>query len=170
MINPFTFPDAEQMFPAALQAAGHIKQLKRRARTAGIPIVYVNDNFGQWRHDLRTMVETCLNDGCRGQRVVETLRPHPDDYFVLKPKHSGFFATPLELLLRCLEVRRLIVTGVAGNNCVLYTAADAYMRDFAVSTPPDCIASLDNRDNDYAVDQMRTTLKADIRSSTELQF
>ena len=96
--------------------------------------------------------------------------PHPDDYFVLKPKHSGFFATPLELLLRCLEVRRLIVTGVAGNNCVLYTAADAYMRDFAVSTPPDCIASLDNRDNDYAVDQMRTTLKADIRSSTELQF
>ena len=132
--------------------------------------MYVNDNFGQWRHDLRTMVETCLNDGCRGQRVVETLRPDPDDYFVLKPKHSGFFATPLELLLRCLEVRRLIVTGVAGNNCVLYTAADAYMRDFAVSTPPDCIASLGDRSHDYAVEQMRTTLKADARPSTELQL
>jgi nicotinamidase-related amidase len=111
MINPFTFRDAEQMFPAALQVAEPIQQLKRGARTAGAPVVYVNENFGQWRHDLRTMVETYLNERCRGRRVVETLRPDPADYFVLKPKHSGFLATPLELLLRGLEVRRLIVTG-----------------------------------------------------------
>lgn len=82
----------------------------------------------------------------------------------------GFFATPLELLLRCLEVRRLILTGVAGNNCVLYTAADAYMRDFAVSTPHDCIASVDPHSNAYALEQMRTTLKADARPSTGLQL
>ncbi len=93
-----------------------------------------------------------------------------DDYFVLKPKHYGTFATPLKLLLRFLDVRRLIVTGVAGNNCVLYTAADAYMRDFAIGTPHDCLASVHRQSHEYAHGQMRTTLKADVRSSTELQF
>ncbi len=170
MINPFTFPGATQMFPAVLHVAEHIKQLKRRAQTAGVPTVYVNDHFGQWQRDLRTLVETYLEDGCLGRRVIEALMPDHDDYFVLKPKHSGFLATPLELLLRFLGVRRLIVTGIAGNHGVLYTAADAYMRDFAISAPHDCIASVDRRSNEYALDQMRTTLKADVRPATELQF
>ena len=105
-----------------------------------------------------------------GRLVTEALKPDKEDYFVLKPKHSGFFATPLELLLRFLDVRRLVVTGVSGDNCVLYTAADAYMRDFAISAPRDCIASLDSQSNEYALVQMQTTLKADFTSSTELQF
>lgn len=158
------------MFPAVLDVAEHIAQLKRRARAAGVPSIYVNDNFGKWQHDLRTLVESCLHDDCRGRLVTEALRPDKEDYFVLKPKHSGFFATPLELLLRFLDVRRLVVTGVSGDNCVLYTAADAYMRDFAISAPRDCIASLDSQSNEYALVQMQTTLKAEVTSSTELQF
>jgi nicotinamidase-related amidase len=170
MINPFSFPDATKMFPTVVIVAGHIAKLKRRAQAAGVPAIYVNDNFGKWQHDLRTLVESCLHEECPGRPVTEALEPDKEDYFVLKPKHSGFFATPLELLLRFLDVRRLIVTGVSGDNCVLYTAADAYMRDFAISVPRDCIASLDPQSNEYALVQMQTTLKAEVTSSTELQF
>ena len=170
MINPFTFPDASQLFPPVLYVAEQIGQLKRRARSAGVPSIYVNDNFGKWQHDLRALVESCLYEDCPGRPVTDALKPDKEDYFVLKPKHSGFFATPLELLLRFLDVRRLIVTGVSGDNCVLYTAADAYMRDFAITAPRDCIASSDPQSNEYALIQMQTTLKAEVTSSTELQF
>ena len=125
MINEFTFDGAEKLFPVIGQTAQNIATLKQRAKSVGLPVLYVNDNFGKWRSDFRTLVERCLKDDCRGKRIAEVLRPVEDDYFVLKPKHSGFFATPLELLLRHLKVQRVILTGVAGDNCVLFTAADA---------------------------------------------
>jgi nicotinamidase-related amidase len=170
MINPFTFPNAERLFPAILAIAKRIQALKHRAHKAGVPTIYVNDNFGTWRHDFRTLVKRCHEEPCRGRPVAEALPPGPEDYFVLKPKHSGFYATPLELLLRFLGARRLIVTGIAGNNCVLYTAADAYMRGFSLCTPSDCIGSLDPQINHHALEHMRTTLKADVRVSTELDL
>ncbi|HEY3197105.1 MAG TPA: isochorismatase family cysteine hydrolase, partial [Nitrospirales bacterium] len=110
-------------------------------------MIYVNDNFGKWRSDFRKFVERCLAGLCRGKQIAELLQPHADDYFVLKPKHSAFFATPLELLLQFLGAHRLILTGVAGNNCVLYTASDAHMREFKLTVPSDCTASLTPEDN-----------------------
>jgi len=168
MINDFSFAGAESLFPAVEQAAEHIAAFKQRARDAGMPVVYVNDNFGKWRSDFQTLVEGCMKEHCRGKRIVELLRPEGDDYFVLKPKHSGFYATPLELLLSFLSVRRLIITGVAGNNCVLYTAADAYMREFEVAVPSDCVVSLDSEANRTALRHMRETLKADVGPSTAI--
>jgi nicotinamidase-related amidase len=170
MINAFTFDDAEKLFPAVVQAADRIARLKQRAAAAHVPTIYVNDNFGKWRHDFHKLVEHCLKTQCRGKPVAERLRPTEDDYFVLKPKHSGFFATPLELLLKFLRTRRLILTGVAGDNCVLYTAADAYMRDFAICVPGDCIVSIDVQSNQAALDHMKTTLKADILPSTAVRL
>lgn len=170
MINAFTFDDAEKVFPAVVQTADCIARLKQRATAAHVPTIYVNDNFGKWRHDFHKLVEHCLTTQCRGRPVTERLRPTEDDYFVLKPKHSGFFATPLELLLKFLETKRLILTGVAGDNCVLYTAADAYMRDFAICVPGDCIVSIDVQSNQAALDHMKTTLKADISPSTDIRF
>jgi nicotinamidase-related amidase len=170
MINAFTFDDAEKLFPAVVQAADWIARLKQRAAAARVPVIYVNDNFGKWRHDFHKLVEHCMKTQCRGKPVAERLHPTEDDYFVLKPKHSGFFATPLELLLKFLGTRRLILTGVAGDNCVLYTAADAYMRDFAVCVPADCIVSLDSNSNQAALDHMKTTLKADISPSIDIRF
>jgi nicotinamidase-related amidase len=137
---------------------------------AGVPTIYVNDNFGQWRHDFRSLITHCLETSCNGRSIVELLRPHGEDYFVLKPKHSGFFATALELLLKYLKVRHLIVTGMAGNNCVLYTAADAYMRDFTLYVPEDCTASLDESSNRFALEHMKSTLKVDTRPSAHLDF
>jgi len=135
MINEFTFDSAEKLFPAIEQTALNIAMLKQRVKAAGLPVLYVNDNFGKWRSDFRTLVDRCVKGDCRGKRIAEVLRPEEDDYFVLKPKHSGFFATPLELLLHYLKVQRVILTGVAGDNCVLFTAADAYMRNFDVAVP-----------------------------------
>jgi nicotinamidase-related amidase len=168
MINEFSFRDADAMFPAVIGTAEHIAQLKRRVKMAGFPAIYVNDNFGRWQSDFRKLVTRCLEDPCRGKEVAKLLHPEEDDYFVLKPKHSGFYATPLELLLTYLKARRLIITGVAGNSCILHTAADAYMREFDLVVPADCVLSTDARANAAALEHMATMLKADIRTSSTL--
>jgi nicotinamidase-related amidase len=114
MINEFSFPDAATMFPAIISLAERIAALKRRVKAAGFPLIYVNDNFGKWQSDFRKLVIRCLEEPCRGQEVTKLLRPEEDDYFVLKPRHSGFYATPLELLLTCLKAKRLILTDAPG--------------------------------------------------------
>src|SRR5688500_6484168 len=122
MINAFDFDGAQEMMPRALAAAKAIAALKRRARREEVPVVYVNDNFGRWRSDFRSLLARCLKDGVRGKQVAELLKPDEEDYFVLKPKHSGFQFTTLDVLLAHLGAETLIVTGVAGNFCVLFTA------------------------------------------------
>jgi nicotinamidase-related amidase len=170
LINDFEFEGAEPIFRQTLAAAPAIAALKRRARAAGVPVLYVNDNFGKWQSDFRNVLDHCLKDDVRGRPVAEMLRPEADDYFVLKPKHSGFYTTTLELLLRHLNARTLILAGIAGNNCVLFTANDAYLRDFDIVVPRDCTASETREDNEYALAQMAKVLKADTRASTEIDF
>jgi len=170
VINDLDFTAGDQLLRFALPMARQIAALKRRARREGVPVVYVNDNFGRWRSDFSAQVEHCLKDGVRGKPVVELLRPDKDDYFVLKPKHSGFFSTTLDTLLEYLGTKTVIVTGMAANICVLFTANDAYMRDFHLVVPCDCVASNTEEENRYALDQMRKVLKADTRPSTELTF
>ena len=170
MINAFDFDGADAMLPRALAAAEAIAALKRRAGAAGVPVVYVNDNFGRWRSDFRSMLGHVLEDGCRGKPIAELLRPGPQDYFVLKPKHSGFQFTTLDVLLAHLGAQTLILTGVAGNFCVLFTAHDAYMRDYRLVVPRDCIASQTAADDDYALEHMARVTKADIRASSDLDL
>lgn len=170
VINDLDFPEGDQLLRYALPMARQIAAVKRRARQEGIPVIYVNDNFGRWRSDFSAQVEHCLKDGARGKPVVELLRPDEDDYFVLKPKHSGFFSTVLDTLLEYLGTKAVILTGMAANICVLFTANDAYMRDLHLAVPSDCVASNTDEENRYALDQMRKVLKADTRPSTELSF
>ena len=170
VINDLEFPEGDQLLETALPAARNIARLKERAREAKVPIIYVNDNFGRWRSDFKKIVDRCLHDDVRGRPIAELLVPDEDDYFVLKPKHSGFFSTTLDLLLEYLGVRTLIVAGFAGNNCVLFTANDAYMRDYHLIIPADCTASNTPDDNENALQQMQQVLKADIKPSTEIDF
>ena len=170
VINDLEFPEGDKLLETALPAARNIARLKQRAREAKVPVIYVNDNFGRWRSDFKRIVDRCLHDDVRGRPIVELLVPDEDDYFVLKPKHSGFFSTTLDLLLRYLGVRTLVVAGFAGNNCVLFTANDAYMRDYQLIIPADCTASNTPADNEYALQQMSNVLKADIRPSTGIDF
>lgn len=168
MINEYRFDDADKLFPAIEQTATHIANLKQQMKARSLPVVYVNDNFGKWQSDFRKLVTRCLHEQCRGKTITQILLPDEDDYFVLKPKHSGFYATPLELLLRYLQVERVIITGVAGDNCVFFTAADAYMREFEVTVPSDCVISIDADANRSALNHMRVTFKAEIGPSEAL--
>ena len=158
------------MLEDARVMAEKIRRLKKRARKAAVPVIYVNDNFGKWQSDFRRTVEHCSNRKVRGHEIVRLLRPLKDDYFVLKPKHSGFFATTLETLLRYLSPKRLILTGVAGNFCVLFTANDAYMRDYDLVIPEDCCVSNTPRENEEALALMRKFLKADTRPSDKIEL
>lgn len=170
MINDLEFEGGELLGKYALPAAQKIAELKRRAKAAKVPVIYVNDNFGRWNSDLPRLVNHCLTEPVRGKPIVELLVPDEDDYFVLKPKHSMFFATVLDVLLAYLKVKTLVITGVAGNICVLFSANEAYMRDFLLWIPGDCSASNHPNDNEYALKQMESILKADIRPSTELDW
>ena len=135
VVNDFEFEGGEKLARAANKIAKNIAALKRRSKAAGIPVIYLNDNFGKWQSDFRKLVEHCVNKESRGRSIVERLLPEPDDYFVLKPKNSGFYSTALELLLRYLEARTLILCGLTADNCVLFTAVDAHMRDYDLIIP-----------------------------------
>lgn len=170
VINDLEFPGSEQLLPFAQPMAEAIAALKKRARQERIPVIYVNDNFGRWQSDFNRVIEHCLQDEVRGKLLVELLRPDDEDYFVLKPKHSAFYSTNLDILLDYLDAKTLILTGLAGNICVLFTANDAYMRDFNVMVPEDCIASNTAEDNQNALQLMRQVLKADTRPSRAIDF
>jgi nicotinamidase-related amidase len=170
MINDLEFEGGTVLLEPALAAAERIAVLKREAYGAGIPVIYANDNFGRWRSDFREAVEHCLHDGVVGQPLVERLTPEPRDYFVLKPKHSAFFATTLETLLAYLGARRLILTGVATDVCVMFTAVDAYMRDFDLFVPADCVASDSREEGERALAYLRRVCQADTTPSPELDL
>jgi nicotinamidase-related amidase len=170
LINDLDFPEGEKLLEQTLPAARNIRILKDRARHADIPAIYVNDNFGRWRSDFSAQVDHCLQAGCRGRALAEMLAPKEDDYFVLKPKHSGFYCTVLEILLDYLGATTVILTGIAGNNCVLFTANDAFLRDLRLFVPHDCVASNTENDNRVALQQMERILKADTRAASEIDL
>jgi nicotinamidase-related amidase len=170
VINDLEFEGGDELLKHALPMAQKIAALKKRAKDQGIPTIYVNDNFGRWQSDFNKLLAHCLEEDVRGKPLVQQLKPDEDDYFVLKPKHSGFFSTTLDTLLEYLQAKTLILTGLAGNICVLFTANDAYMRDFHLVVPADCVASNTAEDNQHALELMKTVLKADIRESTELSL
>jgi nicotinamidase-related amidase len=170
LINDLEFEGGRKLLKPAVRAAAAIAKLKQKARAQGVPVIYANDNFGRWRSDFRETVTHVLEDGVRGQPLAELLQPEHDDYFVLKTKHSAFYATTLELLLQYLKAKRVILTGVSGDMCVLFTAADAYMRDLEILVPEDCIASVSAVENRKALQYMKRVFRADTRASTKLDL
>ncbi|MBN6187658.1 cysteine hydrolase [Aneurinibacillus sp. BA2021] len=170
VINDFEYPEGDLLFVNAMEIADNLYALKKRAKEAGIPIIYVNDNYGKWQSDFLKLVAHATSDNVRGKPFVDKLLPDKDDYFVLKPKHSGFYSTVLDTLLSYLKVETLILAGVAGNSCILFTANDAHMRDFHLYIPSDCIASNRKEDNENAITIMETVLDVDTRPQHRLEF
>ena len=168
MISNWQFPDADALLREAAPIAAAIARLKRRCAESGIPVIYANDNSGQWRSDFKFVVRQSLEAADPGSDITRQLEPGAEDYFVLKPKHSAFFSTPLEILLDHLGTRRLLVVGIAGDQCVMNTAVDARMRDFDVVVPSDGIASLTQRRNQRALDHLRDVLGLDTTPSHTL--
>ena len=170
VINDFDFPEGEELLQLALPVGHKIAELKKRANEAGIPSIYVNDNFGRWQSDFKKIVAHCKGENSKGREFVKLLLPDQDDYFVLKPKNSGFYSTTLDLLLTHLTAKNLILTGIAGNNCVFFTANDAYMRDYKVFVPSDCVVSNSEEENQHALKQMQIVLKANVTPAEKLDL
>jgi nicotinamidase-related amidase len=170
VINHFDFPDGDGLLREALLVAETLARLKKRTRQAGIPAIYVNDNFGQWRSESSKLVEYCLRPQSAGKEFVEALRPDGEDYFVLKPMHSAFFQTPLEILLRYLGASTLILGGLATNSCIVCTAHDATMRDFRLVVPADCSAARTRREHAQAIEHIKEMTGAKVMASTSLRL
>lgn len=168
MINDLDFADGPAMFPEARNASSAIGAARRSAREAGVPVVYVNDNYGQWHSERSLIVQHCSREGALGRELVELLKPQDDDFFVIKPQFSGFYSTNLPALLPRLGAQRLILTGVAADICVLFTAADAHMREYEIWVPSDCVASSDPQRTRWALEIMKNSMKAETRPTSEL--
>jgi nicotinamidase-related amidase len=169
MVADYEFDDGDKIFGNAINAARNIASLKSRAKAAGIPVIYVNDNYGLWKNDFDATLNRAERSE-RGKQIVELLRPDKDDYHVLKPQRSGFFATPLDVLLTSLDISDLIITGITADICVLFTAHDAYMRGYRIKVPADCTAAADSKSCGTALDMLRRTADADINPSTQIQL
>jgi nicotinamidase-related amidase len=171
MISEFRFPDAERVLSGARRPARAIARLRNRARAAGIPLIYVNDTAGKWESDPRAFVQRCLAPGARGRSVVGLVAPDlHQDYFMFKPKHSAFFGTPLESLLRQLDIRRLVLTGVTSHQCVLFTAMDAHVREYQLVLPADCVGAGSRAETRHALFIAEHALRARLGSSTRVRF
>jgi nicotinamidase-related amidase len=170
VINDLEFEGGTKLFRNAKPMAAKLARLKARASAARIPTVYVNDNFGRWTSDFRSLVSHCVEDAVRGRDIAIKLVPDVGDYFVLKPKHSGFFSSTLELVLKYIGASKLIMGGLTTDICVLFTANDAYMRDYKLIVAADCVACSDDREHRLALRYMKRVLRADIRNSTRLDL
>ncbi len=168
VINAFEFPGSDSLLRSARPAIEAATRLKQRCAANHIPTIYVNDNFGRWRSDLRSLVRHCSRPNASGRELVKLVQPGPRDYFVLKPQNSGFFSTVLETLLRHLGVRRLILCGLTTDNCILFTAHDGYLRKFELYVPRDCCAAESQNVHRQALELIQKGTKADIRPSSRL--
>jgi nicotinamidase-related amidase len=166
-INDLAFPGGEKVLPWAAKLAPRLREARGRARRAGIPVIDVNDNFGDWRSNFMAVYAHCTRRGARGRETSAALKPGPRDYFILKPRHSAFYATSLEALLEDLQVSHLVLAGIATNLCVLFTAHDAHMRQFPITVLSDCCAAESDFDHNVALGQLERYCRARILRSDD---
>lgn len=145
LFSLFDFPQGRQLAPYAVRAAQRTARLRAAFDAHRSPVIYANDNFGNWQRDFPQLVEACRQKGGASARIVEYLAPSEEHYFILKPKHSAFLATPLPVLLAKLGTRRLVLAGMALDACVLATAIDANSREYATVVAREAVAALPDR-------------------------
>jgi nicotinamidase-related amidase len=170
MVNALDFEGGERMKAPAEATIAPILTLREAADAAGVPVIYVNDNNGQWHSERDRLIEAALAKDGPGHRLIEQLRPREDDYFIIKPQFSGFYATNLPVLLPQLGVSRLVLTGVAADICVLFTAADAHMRQYDLWVPADAVAGNHDERTRWAIEIMKNSMKAEVRSTQDLSL
>lgn len=170
MFSTWRQDDGGVFVQAALTVAPNIAALKRRCEDGGVPVIYANDNAGHWRSDFRSTVEAARQAGGAANEIAELLAPTAQDYFVLKPKHSAFFATPLELLLFHLDVRRVVLAGVSADKCVMATACDALMHDLRVDIAMDGIAAPTGARVGAAVKHFQEVMQIVVQPAAEIDL
>lgn len=164
-INPLEHDGAEDLAQPALAAAQATARLKSRLASMGVQCIYANDNYGLWRSDFRDLVANCRQRGGASAAIADLLAPRSGDMAVVKPRHSAFYETPLQLLLQQLETREIVLAGLVSEWCVLFSAMDAYERGYSVWVPQDCMASASDDEHRAAVRYMRDVLKVKVDAS-----
>lgn len=160
VINDLDLPRNEHLVIQAGRLGRTIAALKQRCRKARIPAIYVNDNRDRWRSDFKAVIAECSQPHSQGWPLVEPLMPAPDDYIVLKPKHSAFYATPLDTILSYLKTRTVILTGLTTAACILLTAGEIYVRDLTLYVPRDRVAGLNEKEHRNGLALMRGSFGA----------
>jgi nicotinamidase-related amidase len=169
VINDLEFPGGERVLPWAERMVERLAPFAQRMRKAGVPVIYVNDNFDHWRSNFSDVYKYCTRPGARGRRVARALKPDPDDYFILKPKHSAFFATSLVPLLQHLGTKKLILSGIATNLCVFFSAHDAHMYEYKLTVLSDCCCAESDTDHDLALRQLQQFLRVRVCRGDEVK-
>ena len=169
-VTDFDFEDGEMLFKHARPAAKRLSQLKQRANKAKVPIIYINDNYGKWQTDFEHQAKDIEEYSPKGRQIIELLRPEKDDYYVLKPQRSGFYETPLAVLLEALGVSKLVISGLTTDICVLFTAHDAYMRGFEITIASDCCAAVKPAHHRTALELMKRVAEAAIMPASRIRF
>ncbi|MFS0673827.1 isochorismatase family cysteine hydrolase [Ornithinibacillus sp. 179-J 7C1 HS] len=160
LINDFKFDGGEKLLANTEEILPNIVKLRQLAEEHKLPIIYVNDHYRLWQSNPDTIIKYCMNEA--NEHIIQQLKPKPNDYFLIKPQHSAFFQTPLLSLLRDLGKKHLMIAGIAGDICVLFTTKDAYMYQFSMHIPKNCTASENKQGNDYALYLMNSVMKANI--------
>ena len=168
MINDLQLEEGRRMAAEALPVAATISRLRTAAAKSRVPVIYVNDNYGLWHGHQTDIVEYCMRPESNGQDIVRKLRPRKRDYFIVKPHFSGFYATNLPVLLPRLGVSRLILTGIAADVCVLFTAADAHMREYDLWVPCDTMIGTHPERKAWVIDILAKSMNAEIAPTTRM--
>lgn len=165
-INPLDFPGSENLAMSAVPAARATAKLKSRLARDGVVCIYANDNYGIWRSEFRDIRAMCeASPGATGE-LARALAPGERDLAILKPRHSAFFGTPLDLMLTQMHTKSLVIAGLAADICVQLTAMDASLRGYRLWIPSDCTAAESEQAKHDALQYVKRVLKADIRRST----
>ena len=164
-INPLDFPGGDSLASQAVKAARATAALKERLAGDGVITIFANDNYGVWQSDFHTMVATCLGMQGPAGDIARLLYPGPEDLTILKPRHSAFFASPLDLLLKEMQVQELVICGLATDICVQMTAMDAFLREYRIWVPTDCTAAESEQLKAASLDYMAKVLKYDTAPS-----
>lgn len=162
-INPLDFPGAEKLAQPAVAAARAAAELKSRLERQGVATIYANDNYGVWQSDFHSLVSSCLGMEGPGGEVARLLYPQARDITILKPRHSAFFGSPLELLLDEMKAQDLVICGLATDICVQLTAMDAFLREYTIWVPSDCTAAESPQAWKAAMTYMAQVLRCDTR-------
>jgi isochorismate hydrolase len=165
-INPLNFPGAENLAPAAVLAARATARLKQGLAAEGVPTIYANDNYGVWQSDFHSQVSACLGMDGAPAEMANLLYPQASDLTLLKPRHSAFFASPLEMLLSEMQAKELIICGLATDLCIQLTAMDAFLREFEIWVPSDCTAAESAEAKDASLAYMASALRCDTAAAT----
>jgi len=167
MFSDFNFEYGRRLASLAVPVAQRIRTLKARLSRAKVPCIYVNDNLGRWRSDYCSVVRRAEASG--GAAVARLLQPDERDYCLLKPKHSAFFGTPLETILETLGARSLILTGTTTPQCILFTATDAYVREYRLVVASDCVVALTRKQQRLALYFLDSVLGACVRRARSIR-